>query len=134
MIVSDTNLIAYLWLPNDKTQIAEKIFKKDPTWNAPLLWKSEFRNVACKYIHHKVSTISDALLSMEYAEEHLTGNEFEVESKIVIDLSLNSNCTPYDCEFVALAMDLEIPLITFDKKILAEFPDVAMHPTQFLSR
>jgi predicted nucleic acid-binding protein len=31
----------------------------------------------------------------------------------------------YDCEFVALAQYLNVPLVTADKKILREFPEVA---------
>ena len=32
----------------------------------------------------------------------------------------------YDCEFIALAQHLDIPLITSDKQILDEFPDTAV--------
>jgi predicted nucleic acid-binding protein len=31
----------------------------------------------------------------------------------------------YDCEFVALAQHLDVPLVTADKKILREFPAIA---------
>jgi predicted nucleic acid-binding protein len=31
----------------------------------------------------------------------------------------------YDCEFVALAQHLDVPLVTADKKILREFPVIA---------
>jgi predicted nucleic acid-binding protein len=34
----------------------------------------------------------------------------------------SSSCSAYDCEFVALAQYLDIPLITEDKKILRDFP------------
>ncbi len=133
MIVSDTNLIAHLWLPSENTNFAERVFKKEAVWNAPFLWKSEIRNVAIKYIYHKISTVPDTLLSIQYAEEHLSGNEFEVDSNIVIELARNSLCTSYDCEFVALAKDLEVPLLTFDKKILSEFPEMAIHPKDFVT-
>ena len=39
----DTNVIAYLWLPGKRTAAAERLLKD---WNAPLLWRSEFRNCA----------------------------------------------------------------------------------------
>ena len=40
----------------------------------------------------------------------------------------------YDCEFVALADDLRLPLITTDKKILSEFPSVALSIADYLDR
>ena len=42
-----------------------------------------------------------------------------------MQLVKGSNCSAYDCEFVALAQYLDVPLITADKKILREFPDIA---------
>ena len=132
MIVADTNLIAYLWLASNYTPIAELLFNKEPEWVAPRLWRSEFRNVVWKYLKHDFITQNDAFLSINYAEEHLKDKEFEVNSKSVLSLSISSDCTTYDCEFVALAKELGIPLLTFDKKIIREFPDIAVHPEEFL--
>ena len=132
MIVADTNLIAYLWLASNYTPTAELLFKKEPEWVAPRLWKSEFRNVVWKYFKHDFITQNDAFLSINYAEEHLKDKEFEVNSESVLSLSISSDCTTYDCEFVALAKELGIPLLTFDKKIIREFPDIAVHPEEFL--
>jgi predicted nucleic acid-binding protein len=59
--------------------------------------------------------------------------EYEVASEQVIRLATQSGCSAYDCEFVALAMDLNAPLVTVDKKILARFPDVAISLDEFVS-
>lgn len=32
-------------------------------------------------------------------------------------------CSAYDCEFVWLARDLRLPLVTADRKVLDAFPD-----------
>jgi predicted nucleic acid-binding protein len=45
MIVVDTSVIASLWVPNDMEKLAYKVLRKDPEWVAPLLWRSELRNV-----------------------------------------------------------------------------------------
>ena len=45
MIVVDTNILAYLYLPGDFTERAEALLAKDADWVAPTLWRSEFRNI-----------------------------------------------------------------------------------------
>ena len=37
MIVVDTNVLAYLYLPTDHTPHAEALLQHDPDWAAPLL-------------------------------------------------------------------------------------------------
>ena len=50
----------------------------------------------------------------------------------VLSLSHSSGCSAYDCEFVNLAKDLDVPLVTQDKKILHNFPETAISMSQFL--
>ena len=45
MIVVDTNVIGYLFLSSDQSVLAERALQKDNEWAAPILWRSEFRNV-----------------------------------------------------------------------------------------
>ncbi|MBL7164528.1 MAG: type II toxin-antitoxin system VapC family toxin, partial [Anaerolineales bacterium] len=53
MIVVDTNIIAYLYLESERSSQAERLLEKDTQWSAPLLWRSEFRNVLALYIRKK---------------------------------------------------------------------------------
>ncbi len=56
------------------------------------------------------------------AEGLLRDAEFEVDSDEVLELVRGSNCSAYDCEFVALAAPLGVPLVTMDAKLLRAFP------------
>ena len=132
MIVVDTNIISYFYLNSDYSQIAEQIFKKDPIWSEPLLWKSEFRNVLTFYIRKKIITLPEVIEIFECAEDLLKNNEFEINSIQVLSLSHSSGCSAYDCEFVNLAKDLGVPLVTQDKKVLYNFPETAISMSQFL--
>jgi len=131
MIVVDTNVIASLWVPNDLDEWVYKVLKKDDGWVAPLLWRSEFRNVLSIYLRKDILEFSVVLQATEEAEQLMDANEFEVNSTQVMSLVSDSSCSAYDCEFVALADDLNVPLVTFDKKILGEFPNLAIHPEEF---
>lgn len=126
MIVVDTNLIAYLLLGGEKTPMARSVFKRDSKWAAPLLWRSEFRSVLAMFIRQGKLKSEIAIEFMNEAETLMQGEEYQIDSRRVIKLIDSSNCSAYDCEFIALAQHLDIPLITSDKQILNEFPDTAI--------
>ena len=126
MIVVDTNIIAYLYLPGDRTTDAERLLVVQPKWVAPLLWRSELRNVLALYIRKKQLTFDQAYAIQSEAEALLCDREFEVASFDVLRLAAESSCSAYDCEFVALAMHLQTMLVTADQKLLTRFPAIAI--------
>ena len=132
MIVVDTNIISYFYLNSDYSELAEQTFKKDPIWSIPLLWKSEFRNVLTFYMRKKIITLSEATEIFAYAEDLLKENEYEINSMQVLSLSHSNDCSAYDCEFVNLAQDLDVLLVTQDKKVLRNFPETALSMRQFV--
>jgi predicted nucleic acid-binding protein len=125
MIVVDTNVIAYLWLPGARTAAAERLLKKDSDWNAPLLWRSEFRNVLAGCLRRGDVKLETALQIMNGAEGQMRGREFSVPSAQVLARVEESECSAYDCEFVVLAQELGVALVTSDEKLLKNFPSVA---------
>ena len=126
MIVVDTNVLAYLYLPGEYTAAAEALLEQDSDWAAPILWRSEFRNILAGYLRRKAITFEQANSLQREAESLLEGAEFEVESLAVLELVRDSDCSAYDCEFIALAMKLDTKLITMDKKLLRAFPKRAI--------
>ncbi len=124
MIVVDTNIISYLYISGDRSEQAEQLLSADSHWNAPILWRSEFRSVLSQYLRKNILALDEILLIIQQAEKLLTDNEFEISSAHIMQLVNLSNCSSYDCEFVALAQYLDVPLITADKKILREFPSI----------
>ena len=96
MIVVDTNVVHYCWVHGQNTGLAHAVRARDPDWHVPLLWRSELRN------------------------------EHGAPDNLVLDTVEASTLTAYDCEFVALATLLGVPLITADKAVLKAFPDRAL--------
>jgi predicted nucleic acid-binding protein len=125
MIVVDTNILAYLYLPGEYTEAAETLLESDPDWAAPVLWRSEFRNILAGYMRRGSLSFDQALAIQEEVESLLAGAEYEVDSRSVMMLVKDSDCSAYDCEFVALAMQLGTSLVTMDGKLLRAFPETA---------
>ena len=124
MIVVDSNVVAYLYLPGEYTTAAEALLESDPHWAAPILWRSEFRNILAGYLRRGNLTFQQAHDLQREAEDLLRGAEYEVDSLSVLELVRDSECSAYDCEFVALAMKLGTKLVTMDGKLLRAFPGI----------
>jgi predicted nucleic acid-binding protein len=122
VIVVDSNVVAYLYLPGEHTAKAEALLEQDPDWAAPVLWRSEFRNILAGYLRRKILTFDQACSLQSEAEDLFAGAEFEVDSKAVLELVRDSDCSAYDCEFIALANKLQVKLVTMDAKLLRAFP------------
>lgn len=133
MIVVDTNILAHFWLPSDYTELCDQLFQWDSEWVAPILWRSEFRNVVTLYLRKKLIDISRALQITEKAERQMKDQMYQVNSSQVYILVNKSDCSSYDCEFISLAEELNIKLITMDKQILRSFPELAAHPSDIIS-
>lgn len=132
MIVADTNTIAYLYLPTDQTDDMVALLHKDSHWVAPLLWRSEFRNVLALYVRKDIIDLNTAFAMQSQAERHMADHEYSVNSTSVLTLAEQSGCSAYDCEFVSVAAALNTRLITGDRKLIKAFPDIAMTAKDYL--
>lgn len=132
MIVADSNLIAYLFIPGDKSELADEALLKDADWAVPLICRSEIRNILTLYMRHEGMSLSQARTTMEKVENLWRSLEFAVPSDDVLELTFHHNITAYDGEFVILAKQLGVSLVTFDKAVLKAFPNIAISVENFL--
>lgn len=132
MIVADSNLIAYLLIPGDKSALADEVLLKDSEWAVPLICRSEVRNILTLYMRHEGMSLSQARRTMEKAESLWRSREFAVPSDDVLELTFQHSITAYDGEFVVLAKQLGVSLVTFDKAVRKAFPNTAISAEDFL--
>jgi predicted nucleic acid-binding protein len=119
LIVVDTNVVTSLLLQGPKTALAvgeafsarEALLERHPQWAAPPLWRSEFRYVLTGYL--------------QQADDLLAAHDEPARSEPVLELMSTSRCSSYDCEFVAAAQHLGVPLVTEDRDLLVAFKAVA---------
>ena len=132
MIVVDTNVIAALVLPtSDSTTAATNLLRADRDWVAPSLWRSELTNILATGTRNEWLSLDQALEALSTAEELMDGGEYRVPALDVLRLASESGCTGYDCEFVVLARDLNVKLVTLDRQILKSFPRTAIALSEF---
>ena len=132
VIVVDSNVIAYLYLPErERTTAAQRVLARDPTWAAPALWRSEVRNVLALYARQSRITLAEATTAQRRAEALLAGREYGVDSAQVLALAAESGRSAYDCEFVAVAQALGVRLVSNDRQLVASFPEVAISLDDF---
>jgi len=131
VIVVDSNVIAYCWVNGPLTQLAQRVRVKDPDWHVPILWRSEMRSILTGYLRDGSLNGPQVARIMEAAEDALAGSEHLVPSASVFEIAGKSRLSAYDCEFVALAAVLSVPLVTADKIVLKAYPGQALTMDSF---
>lgn len=132
MIVVDTNIVAYCWVRGERTEMAQRVRLCDPSWHAPVLWRSELRSALAGYMARGDMGTERASAIMAEAESAMAGCEHLVASGSVLEMAASSRLSAYDCEFVVLAHALGVPLVSEDRAVLKAFPDVALTMEAFL--
>lgn len=133
MIVVDSNVVAYCWIRGMRTEVAQRVRVRDPEWHVPILWRSEVRSALAGFVWRGTLEADGAAAIMAAAESALSGREHLVASRAVLELAERSRLSAYDCEFVALAQSLAVPLVTEDSALLKAFPEVALDMEGFLA-
>jgi predicted nucleic acid-binding protein len=132
VIVVDTNVILYCWVRGQNTEIAQAVRRKDPEWHAPILWRSELRNVLTAYLRRGLLSREQIVGILGVADQALAEREHIVPDDLVLDVVASSALTAYDAEFVALATALSAPLVTSDKAVMKAVPYRALTMEAFL--
>jgi predicted nucleic acid-binding protein len=131
MIVADNSVLVAFWLPGACTELAEAVKLRDSVWAAPILWRAEFRAVLTAHLRKGLLTEAEANTAYSNAQRDLGEREFTVPTERVLRLALGSDCTAFECEYAALAVDLTAALVTANEKILRAFPKIAVSMADF---
>ena len=132
MIVVDSNIITARNLTSSLTSEAKQVEEKDPVWIVPVLWRYEFQNILASAIKAKQIKPEQALNIWERVSNILIENEYEPSASKVIDLVAQYGITAYDGQFIAVALEMEIPFVTEDQELQKKFPGIAISMNEFL--
>jgi predicted nucleic acid-binding protein len=100
---------------------------------APALWEAELANVIWMSVRGDVLTKEDAPAKLRLAAR--LGIHSVSARKLwqgALQRALESGVAVYDTLFVELADREQLPLATFDKKVLTTYPDIAKRPKDLM--
>jgi len=131
MIVVDTNVIVYLMIEGEKTDAAQRTFRRDRDWIVPSLWRHEFLNVLVTFVRHSGIEIDEAINLWQRSTYLFASGEREVDMLHVLRMASQHNISAYDAQYVTLAMALGVPFVTADQQLLKIFADTALSMQEF---
>ena len=128
--VVDTNVLAFFLLGTRPfVEEASRFWHALDDALAPAVWEAELANVIWVAVRSKVLLAEDGRKRLSLAAK--LGIQ-SVPSKTLwhgaLERAVQSGVAVYDTLFVELASRENLPLATFDAKVLAAFPDVAVRP------
>jgi predicted nucleic acid-binding protein len=121
-------------IDGERTDLARKVKEHDPEWIVPPLWKHEFINVLAVIRTQKQKQgkdFSQYRLIWDNALELFSESEISVDMSHALALAVNNKVSAYDSQFVALAKELDLKLVTADREILRKFPETAVSMEDF---
>ena len=122
MIVVDTNVVAYFIIPGAHTQAAQKLRGRDSNWWAPALLRHEWLNVITMEVSKGRFERDAAAKLYRRGLSMVQIDESEPDPIRIVNLHASSGCSSYDCQFVALAQELRVQLVTLDGAVIKAFP------------
>ena len=133
MIVIDTNILVYYLLDGYEKMGCYDLLRKIGKWYAPNLLITEFDNSLLLFLKQKIITEQECW-SFHRVMRVITEDRFiSVETSKILKLAIQSGLSIYDAEFVTVAIEHDLPLITHDKKILRLFRNLAFKPQDYLA-
>ena len=128
--VVDANVLAYFLLGTRPfVDEASRFWHAVDGTVAPAVWEAELANVVWMAIRAEIIPAEEGRKRLSLATK--LGIQ-SIPSKTLwhgaLQRAVQSGVAVYDTLFVELAIRENLPLVTFDAKVLAAFPDVAVRP------
>ena len=132
MIVADANLLVYLLVPSGQlTRRAEYVRSREKVWIAPPLLRSELLNVLSGHVRRGDMDVDKAAKTYRRG---LAMTEISLalpEPLSILRSADQTGCSTYDVEYVSLAIELGLRLVTADQQVLRAYPNVAVSMETF---
>lgn len=133
MIVVDTNVIAYFLIEGERTPLARRLWRHEPRWRVPVLWRHEFLNVLASYARTGGIAPPAAKRLWQTASRFCAPMEVEVDLGTALQLALDQDISAYDAWYLTLADTLDVPLVSEDRRLRKRCRGMATSMEEFLA-
>jgi predicted nucleic acid-binding protein len=122
MVVVDTHVLAYLLITGDQTQAAQTLFTHDDDWHSEPFALVELSNLLTTACRSRGLAFSRARRLLETAEQLLRGRMHVVAHQTALAVANELAISAYDARFIAVADQLDTPLVTEDARLRRAAP------------
>jgi predicted nucleic acid-binding protein len=122
MLVVDANIIVHLKCRSAHTDYALQAYARDQYWLVPPLWRYEFLNALACFCHRGIYTSREAAVILSDALAGFGPQERAVNHGAALTLAAQHRISGCDAQYIALAQELAVRLLTEDKELLRKFP------------
>lgn len=133
MIVADTNLVVYLLVSGPLTPLALRVRAKEKIWVVPSLMSHELLNVLAQHVSQGNIERDEAARAWKRAISMVEVSLSRPDPIAILNMAEQSKCSTYDLEYVWLARELDLMLVTADAEILTAYPEIAISMESFAS-
>ena len=133
MIAVDVNIIAYLLIAGEKTAEARLVRELDDEWIVPDLWRDEFMNILATYIRQDGTRLESARSLWVTAAGLFENRERSADSIATLELAEMHRLSAYDAQYLAVAVEFGVPLITEDRSLLRSTPKNTMTMAEYIA-
>ena len=134
MIVVDSSVVVNAVVEGPLTAEVLSSRAKDKRWIAPSLWKSEVRSALTQHVRHGTFSLHEGFQRAVESENLVFETREMRDHHSILTVAVESGCSAYDGEFIALALETGLPLLTYDRKLIDLFPAIALTPGEWLIR
>ena len=134
MIVIDANILIYALIECDNSRLIPQLQEKDADWRTTELCLHETLNVLATYQRRGVLTLEQCRELLRNASRFISVAKCEVNMEASLVAATKYGITGYDAQYVALAQNLAVPLITEDRKLRQAVPDVGISMQEFINQ
>jgi predicted nucleic acid-binding protein len=133
VIVVDTNVVAYLLIQGDQTKAVQALFARDDDWHTEPFALVELNNLLATACRARGLTSARARRLLESADELLRGRMHTVSHQVALAVANEYSISAYDARFIALAEQVDTPLVTEDARLRRAVPDRTLSVSEAVS-